>query len=565
MAEIVDYLKAYGLEEIYSIEKIVGEGSFGIVFRCGQKKKDSTEKIALKVFTEKKYNKSTLLEYDIMSRLQGIPGIPRVFGYHEFGSYKAISMELLGSNLADLQAGLGTFSYRTAYRVTIQVLDILEAIHNLGYLHRDLKPANILIGAGHKSDTIYLVDYGVSKKFLDMKLLSKGGHLNNKNRKGLIGTARFASLHSHQNMELSRRDDLESLLYIMIYMVQGNLVWSQIDFRHCKGKYEVFELIKNAKAHTPLEDICKGFPPQVASMLQYVRSLNFKEQPAYFYLRKILYDLLESVSELDRFDNQTTFEWEARKSSDSQTLIKPLDLKKLQNYQPQSSINEYGLPYEKPLSSSRKTYCRVNTNPVGSALANFSARLYSISRAQINQNLTERLSLPTEALNSINNGTNRTTRTIPNFINFTQSQPNLPPFQRPLQTSSPRDNQWDRLKPAEKPEKCQKIAEKCAEKQEKPSLFSENSTVPPQRSFRQSGGPLMTSSYVDLSKISNKREFLVKIANKYKKKAKSLRKEVFLNSDCPIGIADRYQNSRVSFSKENMPRSCSFKNKFRHS
>lgn len=90
----------------------------------------------------------------------------------------------------------------------------IETFHNVRLLHRDIKPDNFVIGTGNQSSIIHLIDFGLSKYYMN----SKGEHLKHTRKKGLIGTARYASINAHNEMEQSRRDDLESICYVLIYL-----------------------------------------------------------------------------------------------------------------------------------------------------------------------------------------------------------------------------------------------------------------------------------------------------------------------------------------------------------
>ena len=112
--------------------------------------------------------------------------------------------------------------------IGLKLLDIIEEIHSRGIIHRDIKPANILIGDEKNMTNIYLVDFGVSRRYFTDRTLreSSPGHLSPRQRYGLIGTARYCSINSHLNIEISRRDDLESLIYVLLSLLKGELDWS---------------------------------------------------------------------------------------------------------------------------------------------------------------------------------------------------------------------------------------------------------------------------------------------------------------------------------------------------
>lgn len=125
------------------------------------------------------------------------------------------------------------------------MLEILEGVHNLGILHRDIKPENILIGPDGQQHKLYLADYGLSRIWLQQD----GSHIPEVKRQFLLGTVKFASMNSHKELELSRRDDLESLGYVLAYLFKGSLPW-----QHMKlfDKQQIYEVIKQKKEFTAL-------------------------------------------------------------------------------------------------------------------------------------------------------------------------------------------------------------------------------------------------------------------------------------------------------------------------
>ena len=134
-------------------------------------------------------------------------------------------MQILGPNLEQLFNFCDKrFSTATICNIFHQMLTRLQVVHEHDFVHRDLKPENICIGQGKKSNICYLIDFGLTKRFRCPKT---GDHITFKQNLGIVGTAMFLSLNSHLGAEHGRRDDLEALCNIMIYLFnQGKLPWA---------------------------------------------------------------------------------------------------------------------------------------------------------------------------------------------------------------------------------------------------------------------------------------------------------------------------------------------------
>jgi serine/threonine protein kinase len=143
------------------------------------------------------------------------------------------------------------------------LLILLKSIHEKGLLHRDIKPENFLFDKYYKN--LFLIDFGMCKSYL-----KNGGHIEMKNTSGLIGSLTYASLNTHKRLELSRRDDLESLGYMLIYFSLGNLSWRENDYEETK----IVELKKNIVNDNSIHKILREY-------LLYIKKLEFKETPKY--------------------------------------------------------------------------------------------------------------------------------------------------------------------------------------------------------------------------------------------------------------------------------------------
>ena len=172
----------------------------------------------------------------------------------------------------------------------------IEYIHKKHYIHRDIKPENFMTGRKEFKAVLYLIDFGLSKKYIDPKT---GKHVKYKDNHRLNGTARFASIHALEGYELSRRDDLESLCYVLVYLLKGNLPWTRLKN---KNKYEKYKIILNMKKKMS-EDILIGDKnnQEFIDFIKYCRELKFEESPDYNYLRGLM---IKSISKNNKvFDN----------------------------------------------------------------------------------------------------------------------------------------------------------------------------------------------------------------------------------------------------------------------
>lgn len=175
----------------------------------------------------------------------------------------------------------------------ISLIDRIETFHNKNLLHRDIKPENFVIGVNEENNLIHLIDFGLARLYKNMQ----GLHVSMREGYGLIGTARYASINAHIGRELSRRDDLESIGYTLIYFLKGKLPWQDVKGTDRKAKYKK---IKEVKLSLPIEKLCEGLPSCFAVYMNYVRNLNFAEAPSYKHLRKVFEEAIkEKGQELD--------------------------------------------------------------------------------------------------------------------------------------------------------------------------------------------------------------------------------------------------------------------------
>jgi casein kinase 1/casein kinase I family protein HRR25 len=156
-----------------------------------------------------------------------------------------------------------------------------------------------LIGIGKRSQIIHVIDYGLAKKYRDSKTHQ---HIPYRENKNLTGTARYASINTHIGVEQSRRDDMESLGYVIIYFSRGSLPWQGLKANTKKQKYEK---IMEKKMNTSIDSLCKNLPAEFRSYMEYTRAMRFDDKPDYAYLKRLFKELFFRKG----FQLDTLFDW----------------------------------------------------------------------------------------------------------------------------------------------------------------------------------------------------------------------------------------------------------------
>ncbi len=268
----------------YRLTKKIGSGSFGEIYKAVDIKTNSEVAVKLEAVNSK--HPQLMYETKIYKLMQGGPGIPNVHWYGPTGEYVAMVMDLLGPSLEDLFNFVKKkFSVKTVLMIADQMIQRVEYFHSRSFLHRDVKPDNFLIGLGKNQHLIYIIDYGLAKKYINPLT---GDHIPYRDNKNLTGTARYASVNTHFGIEQSRRDDLEGIGYVLMYFLRGSLPWQGLRASTRKKRYRY---IRDVKAGTPIESLCSGFPAEFATYISYCRGLHFDQKPDYDYLRKLFRDV----------------------------------------------------------------------------------------------------------------------------------------------------------------------------------------------------------------------------------------------------------------------------------
>ncbi len=307
----------------YSIIKMLGFGAFGEIHLAYDTSLRVLRAIKFEMATHK--NPQLKHEYGVLEQLnkvennvitqnpEPIVGIPKVYYFDRMDKFNYLVMDLLGPNISDLfQLKDKIFSLETVLLIAIQMLTRIEFIHEKGFLHRDIKPENFVIGLNEKSNLIHVVDFGLSKRYKDK---NSGQHIPYRENRHLVGTVRYASINAHLGIEQSRRDDIEGIGYVLVYLYLGRLPWQG---KQDKGKPQINKIMEK-KLITPPEILCKKMPVEFSYYFHYCRNLKFEDRPDYSTLKSLFADLLSTRINLkepvifDWFDEDNTYKEKKRK------------------------------------------------------------------------------------------------------------------------------------------------------------------------------------------------------------------------------------------------------------
>ena len=283
----------------FTLIKKLGEGSFGSIYSA----KSQHNWYAVKL--ESRKHGQNLLENEacIMCYLRG-KRIPSIKSYGNDSHFNILIMELMGKSLEEIFESLPKkkMTVNCVAKLGLQMIQILEYIHNKHIIHRDIKPDNFVMGRGEKSKYLYLLDFGLAKKYRSSTTLN---HYRMVKKKNLTGTARYASINALNGLTQSRRDDLEAVGYVLMYFLRGKLPWQGL---RVKNKEDRYHRIMEIKKETTPDELCRGFPKEFKEYIKYTRGLEYEQDPDYDMLKSLFKDIL--LSDKNYLENLYTYDWD---------------------------------------------------------------------------------------------------------------------------------------------------------------------------------------------------------------------------------------------------------------
>ena len=212
------------------------------------------------------------------------------------GDYRVLVTDLLGPNLNELFALCGLrFSLKTVLLLADQLISRMKTMHSFSYTHGSVKPENVVIGSGETRSVVYMIDFGRSRQFQDPV---EGTHISEHCYAGCYKGS-FFSINTCKGIEYSRRDDMQSIGYMLMFFLRGSLPWQSFKGRDADTR----------KQQVSTDMLCRGYPVEFKNYLTHVESLEFEACPDYDYLR----DMFKSLFLRSGYEDDGMYDWQILK------------------------------------------------------------------------------------------------------------------------------------------------------------------------------------------------------------------------------------------------------------
>ncbi|CAI5452274.1 unnamed protein product [Caenorhabditis angaria] len=284
--------------ERWTIEKKLGEGGFGAVYRVF----DATGKYAMKVEGANEQIQVLKLEVSVLNELskRGNRHFCKIEDKGRYGNFNYVVMTFVGKSLQDLnKAGPGGhMTIGCSIAIGIQALEALEDLHVIGYLHRDVKPGNYTVGRIDLGELrkVYILDFGMCRKFTG----NDGTIRKPRQAAGFRGTVRYAPISCHLQRELCRKDDLETWMYMQVELSYGQLPWHHVNDMNAVGQQKQ-QIRQNLASLFP-----HPCPNEFQDIMRQVDALKYYDAPNY----QAIYGLMRRAFGSTGTQEHSPYDWE---------------------------------------------------------------------------------------------------------------------------------------------------------------------------------------------------------------------------------------------------------------
>jgi serine/threonine protein kinase len=258
------------LNNKYVVLENIASGEFGTIMKAQYNNVNYAIKIGSK--------EAIKYEATLYKQLNGVNNISKVYDLFEFNTNYCLVLDYYSNTLISVKEE--TFTISPSYIVSIlnyikELIYILRDVHAKHIIHRDIKPSNVCID----NNTVFLIDFGISKIY-------KIGRVHNSESKinGLVGSVNFSSLNIINCIEPSRRDDIESTIYVLLYMLLSNTSYN--DYNNLEISQKKDGTLINALLKTNYANIIDY--EVFSKMFNYIRRLKYNQQPNYDYIITLL-------------------------------------------------------------------------------------------------------------------------------------------------------------------------------------------------------------------------------------------------------------------------------------